>query len=424
MFYYQILPNKYTSFQFLTYSYPEEVLDGQLVEILIGTKKCLGIVLKSVNFSELSFDVKKIKQIQNILPFSFQKNNISFLYSFAYNTFNKPSEVLQMMLQSYLDFNKSDILELGKNFDKEKIQSQKDLLNKSLKLASDEKNEEKPKPINQKLEIICLLDIDILFRIIYLIRSDVYKRRQEMSQNLIKSTQTDNLTYLVIFPEHSSILSFIERWPGIINQIIEQEMIEQTKTSNLNIKLDTDLNLINLENLESNLELFAYSSKITAVNRKKFLKKMITNNLPSISIVVSTRSGIFIPFKNLTGVFVADESNNLHIQDQNNVYFDTRDAAFLISKYYLTSLYFISLVPSIRLHSFYSNEVLQNIMITNIEKKKSLPEVRYFERGLKEDNFDSILRYINQNIEQTHFETPIEEKEPEFDDENNQHLWL
>ena len=92
-----------------------------------------------------------------------------------------------------------------------------------------------------------------------------------------------------------------------------------------------------------------------------------------VQVIFSTRSGIFIPFCNLGQIILIDEANSVYIQDQNSIYYDTRDAVFLLSSVFGSNLNFISKLPSIRLYNSYSNELLiQNLTKSTSNQKKQL----------------------------------------------------
>lgn len=82
----------------------------------------------------------------------------------------------------------------------------------------------------------------------------------------------------------------------------------------------------------------------------------------NINIICATRSGIFLPFLNLDEIFLLEENSTFYIQEQNGLYFDTRDLLFFIHSKYRTKLTFISSLPSVRLYSFYQNHNLQELL--------------------------------------------------------------
>jgi primosomal protein N' len=90
------------------------------------------------------------------------------------------------------------------------------------------------------------------------------------------------------------------------------------------------------------------------------------------NIIFGTRSSLLLPFSNLDGLILLDEANSLHIQEQNGLYFDAREIAYMLSEVFQASLYFVSRVPSIRLHSLYNTKDIENYLLkdTQIDTKR------------------------------------------------------
>ena len=65
-------------------------------------------------------------------------------------------------------------------------------------------------------------------------------------------------------------------------------------------------------------------------------------------VYFTTRSGLFLPFINISAIFVVDESNSMYIQDQGGLYFDTRESAYLLASQFSSDLYYQSNFPSVR----------------------------------------------------------------------------
>jgi len=380
MFFYSILPNKYLPIEFLTYSYSERLLPGQLVFIPIGSKKYVGVVLEEVDFSKVNIDIEKIKSISEIIPFSLLPHHISFLFSFSYNTFNRPGEVLDFMVRTIIDLPKATLKTLTENYQSK--------LEKKLDDAS-QKSTAIDQPIDEKPIVEALLDIEITLRIIYIIRTNILNKMK----NLIEFNQKGNFVFLIIVPENKVLDDIYEKWVEI-----EADFISELKKLADDTILQSDF-----KHLENILKVYTFSAKSGVKTRRGFLHDSLFDLLPTFSIVIGTRSALFLPYPHLNNIYLIDEANNLHIQDQNSVYFDTRDAVFLLSQSYKTSLTFLSTLPSIRLQHFYSEAVLEQYMNNVLLKDKNLPEVRYFERAVKDDNFDSILGIIHDNVLDTHF---------------------
>jgi primosomal protein N' len=133
------------------------------------------------------------------------------------------------------------------------------------------------------------------------------------------------------------------------------------------------------------------------------------------NIIFGTRSSLFLPFSNLDGLILLDEANSLHIQEQNGLYFDAREIAYMLSEVFSTSLYFISRVPSIRLHGLYNSHDIHNYLIkdTQIDTKRLKLSVSRSNGKMNKYRLfsDSILGIItgNEQVEDKVFEGSDEE---------------
>jgi primosomal protein N' len=73
----------------------------------------------------------------------------------------------------------------------------------------------------------------------------------------------------------------------------------------------------------------------------------------NFQIIFGTRASLFLPFSNLLQIILVDEANSMYIQDQGGLYYDTREAVFLLAKTHDCPLDFVSTLPSLRLFEFY-----------------------------------------------------------------------
>jgi hypothetical protein len=127
-----------------------------------------------------------------------------------------------------------------------------------------------------------------------------------------------------------------------------------------------------------------------------------SNQTPRLQIIVSTRSGLFLPFTTLTDIILVDEGNSMYIQDQNSLYYDSREAIFLISKALNANISFISPLPSIRLYNMYDKQALKKQM-TNyaniIQKRRKIKITRFDKKTSKYDLFGyEIEQILEKNV--------------------------
>jgi hypothetical protein len=390
MYYYNILPTRSLggNLSILTFGCQKILEVGQIVEIEIRNSQDYGLIIsqnveyenksvggkstgietqeKRVSNNSLEIDINtiesnskknsdgksevsenasnknkkndfEIKEITRIFPFKISKQQIEFLQSFTTNTFNSPNDIWSSIFQPFKLLTKKQILELESNYN----QNDKKTTSINSKLEELEENASNSSLQNKtdvKIAPIIdfVLDSDILVRIMYIIRSLLSSDRKE-KEHLKLNT---NEQVLIVFPEKKYL----------------DKLLSEFKVS------------AKSQGFEKEIEILKYTGEVNK-NSKETIWSMIENNLSNSKIkkqiIFTTRSGIFLPFTSLSQIILIDEGNSLYIQDQNSLYFDARDAIFLLHKAFLSNLTFISTLPSLRLHNFYNKGSL-NINPTNM----------------------------------------------------------
>lgn len=322
MKFYQILTEKKLPVTLLTYASENKHFVGQVVKVPIRGKEYFGVVIKKIKKDnslgeEELFKAGRIQKIIQEFPVIFSQNQLNFLFSTAYNTFNKPADVLSGMLTAIKYFNKGNLKAL-ESFNLEE-KSKEIILKNSLEIKSEQKSD-----LNKTR---FYLENKVSLRISYIIRTKIYPYLE----------QKKPVSVLIIFPEKKLL------------EKIYKELLQETFFENLKLNIYTGTN--------------------TKQSRETVLE-IIKNDQTKLNIVLGTRSALFLPYKNLSHLFVIDEANSLYIQDQNSLYYDARDVSFVLSKSFSCQLIFISQTPSIRLLQFYSNEVLNKFMLSNTKKEQ------------------------------------------------------
>lgn len=331
MYHYAVLTEKFIPISFLTYSFEEDLAIGQLVEVEIRSSLEKGIIWQKVEapvekqsypqaknvvkgreeIDQVSENTKEekdniesdntivekkyqIKSISNILPYQFSISTLNFWKSFGFNNFSNLNKVFSAGMESFNLLTKADWKILAANFDLTKTteeyfknNSKDDLTLKSPKINY----------LNTEFENIAG-DVNTLLRIMYLIRNVNYKNT------------------LIIFPE----IKLLKKWHSQINLKEFSDISTHTFTSG--------------------------KDKASKMAVKSFLLPE-TQNVKK-KVYFTTRSGLFLPFTNISAIFVIDESNSMYIQDQGGLYFDTRESAYLLASQFSSDLYYQSNFPSVR----------------------------------------------------------------------------
>ncbi len=417
MYFYNVLPTKNMgqNLSILLYSSQIKASVGDIVEINIRNNIDFGLILSKNLEEELKFEFEKsqsvnstsditneknkkfeIKEINKILPIKLSHHQIQFLKIFTDNTFNSLNDTWDALIVPFglltqkqwlelknlaksleeLDINKITNLNTKMNTSSyiiQKAQNKPLIQDKFFKQS--EKNEifKSDQLITPKVEF--LIEFDIKVRIMYIIRSLIGENKNSFKP----LNQSINKQLLIIFPE--------KKYLNKIHKYIQLE-----------INKDKELSKI--------IELLYYASEATKKpkecvwsmlntklgNKTKNLETSKSLDINStfsnfkLQIICATRSGLFLPFSNLTDIILIDEGNSMYIQDQNSLYYDTREAIFLISKAFNANIFFISPLPSIRLYNMYNIEDLQNKMIDNqaiAQKPRKIKIVNYDKKSSK-----------------------------------------
>jgi primosomal protein N' len=354
MYHYAVLTEKLLPISFLTYSSEENLPIGQLVEVPIRNSLEKGVIFQQSRVDtqktdqaaspneESSIDIQnpqnidnekypylgvkssdlgvvgpssksntnnsepeistlpkyEIKPIANILPFQFQHENLNFWKSFAFNNFSNLNRVLEAALESLDLLTKADWKILAKKYNS----SGDHRVANHVVNHDDNKNQNNqfvPKLqylSNKNSEVEG--DIDIVLRIMYLIRNVEYKNT------------------LIIFPEIKLLKSWLHR---------------------INLKQFSDIDVYTFTSGKDKQSKIAIKS-ILLDNDENSKKK----------VYFTTRAGLFLPYSKISAIILADESNSMHIQEQGGLYFDSRETVYLLASGFQSDLYYQSNFPSVR----------------------------------------------------------------------------
>jgi primosomal protein N' len=351
-YFYDILVTRNLGGSLLTYSSDCQLKIGNIVRVPLQNKSVFGVVIACLDTGiERELDLNKIKPISEVFPYSLNSSNLQFLSAFSLNTFNSKNLVLDSLLNPLELLIKKDLLMLNDSINKDAPVKHSNQVTSSV--------------IPPKTSIYN--ESDVLIRIRYIIRS----KDNALNKGLFK---------LFIFPE--------------------RKLLEKIYND---LKNDSEF---------CNLQIYKYLADKSKFS-KQTIKQICGLEAPTErpKIIFSLRAGIFLPINNLTEINLIDESNSLYIQEQNRVYFDTREASFLLSHAFSADLNFISHLPSGRLFNYSNNkDGLQDYGENKISASKKPLNIQITYRNPKVDQFNLFSDYVEQEIsgaesDQTVFET-------------------
>jgi hypothetical protein len=387
----------------------------------------------------------EIKEINKILPIKLSHSQIQFLKIFADNTFNSLNDTWDAISQSYglLTQKQWKLLE-------EKVISNIKAINSDSKnngIQTDSSSNKTQNPQNDRFiedknsdnvpknyvstnspikapKVEFLINLDIKVRIMYIIRSltcDIQNDSKALKQGI-------NRQFLIVFPEKKYLNKFHKY---INNEILKSkelsDFVELLYYASEPTKKPKECiwSMLNFENGISNVIATPKLPQETQIvlnppqrilrsdaqnddqssSKNNELNQTSQNNnnyiAPKLQIILSTRSGLFLPFTALTDIILVDEGNSMYIQDQNSLYYDTREAIFLISKAFNANISFISPLPSIRLYNMYDKQTLEQEMINNqaVAQKPRRIKITRFDK--KSSKYDLFGYEIEQILEET-----------------------
>lgn len=366
MFYYQILTNiKQTGF--LTFSSDIPLKMGRVVSVKVKNRAVFGVVVQK-NPHTPNFKTNPVLEVFDVyLP----PKCLVFINLFAFHTFQNINEVFNAYLPSLNIL----IAQSKKNNQVFEIENGQNEQNNFENNSGDNlKNQEKPEIRQKTKNPVFTLENDLWFRIKYIIRSLT-------TPNPNQKNDTKNQTILFIFPEKSYLKKYFKETENFIENDLKKER----------------------ENSVENLALNIFSSGSLKTN-KTTLFNLFEKNSEKTNIIFGTRSLLFLPFDEIQQIYFFEENDANYIQEQNSLYFDTRDAIFYLSHVFGANLEFISTLPSIRLLQFYSKESLGIVLSNLSNKEKKLLKMKIYEQ-----NFQDLFFNLFSNEILTDLDAEIEE---------------
>lgn len=262
----------------------DQITIGKIVIIPFRNKKILGVVSKIKTTSNF----KKLKKITEVTPYSLSENNIKSLYKLATHYINAPSLFLKNILPVIPKKN-------------HKITKQwTDLYNWNFK-----------KDLFKTLEKTPSLEKSLKdYHKRYLILSNNEQKNYALYLNLIKKhLKKKNKQLMLLFPNIQKIENFLQYLP----------LKYQEKISIISNKIVSKKNLY----------------------FKEWLK--IQNN--KVSIIIGTRSAIFMPLDNINTLIIDQAEGSDYKQTEPNPRYHTVDIAYLNQDFYKYKLILNSLNP-------------------------------------------------------------------------------
>ena len=327
MYYYQILSTVKLPEYFLTYSSQNPLYKGQSVLVTVRNKPVFGIIWAQV--PKPDFETKEILEIVN---YNFDIWQLEFMRIFAFNTFNHLNNVFEAQSHFMQSLTKANLETL-----------------KTIK-----KNTQKTE-LGFKTNFV--LDIQLTLRIrtiIRTIKSSFFDLQNDHKSLQIQDKMANN-------PKLPNLRS-CHKVTGVSKA---QILILFPEKKYLTKLLSEFLALEKINPEFADFEICQYTG--TATKQTKACVRDLVLERNNFQIIFGTRASLFLPFSNLLQIILVDEANSMYIQDQGGLYYDTREAVFLLAKTHNCHLDFVSTLPSLRLFGFYEQNWAQ--LVANYPQK-------------------------------------------------------
>ncbi len=429
-YYYEVLVPLKLPNPILTYSSNKFLEVGLIVDILVRNKEIKGIIWKILDNTEnkvsdyflqnkiqiqviRSFTYNNSERSGNTIKIKLSKKTIEFLKLIYLHSFNQLGVILESFLLPYTQLsNKSWSkiqLELEKqtkhqiNSSTQTSQELKEHSNQAVTTSFKTTNNLINKEVKNNSQFISFevnqLVEYIKIRIMVLIRSNInaylINKNDIIEKKISLNPIVIDLNLLQIIPE-KKYLKVIQRefnWK-LITQAFEREfnLLEEFKNQNFKINIisnsfnysekssesQTLISKLIFLNLKQDQSCLIKSDKInkkTEQDHKSYETSYNSNislNVPNVDILINlniytgSRSIMFLPFEFVDLIYLFDEGSSYYIQEQNSLYYDTRELIYYFARIYSSSLYLISNHQSTRAYQY------QKTLLTSPTLKKKL----------------------------------------------------
>lgn len=142
---------------------------------------------------------------------------------------------------------------------------------------------------------------------------------------------------------------------------------------------------------------YAWHSRMLLSKKKKYFSN-ISNGVPCV--VIATRSGVLLPFKNLRFCAMLEEHDDNYKQEENKPYYHARDVLFFRAQYHGAVLAYVSATPSVEMLQWAQSDKITSVPFKEYACKTYPPQVKLTEKKSEKSRYFSqeLLAQLTQNI--------------------------
>lgn len=144
---------------------------------------------------------------------------------------------------------------------------------------------------------------------------------------------------------------------------------------------------------------YSWHSRMLLSQKKKYFSN-ISNGTPCV--VIATRSGALLPFKNLRLCAMLDEGDDNYKQEENKPYYHTRDVLFERANMHGATLIYVSATPSMELLKQVQDGQIERTLFTQPVGQGSVPHIQLTGKKSEKSRFfsDELLGALANAISQ------------------------
>ena len=142
---------------------------------------------------------------------------------------------------------------------------------------------------------------------------------------------------------------------------------------------------------------YAWHSRMLLSKKKKFFSN-ISNGVPCV--VIATRSGVLLPFKNLRLAAMLGEHDDNYKQEENKPYYHARDVLFARAQTHGATLLYVSATPSAEILKWVQAKKLSVLCFEESAPRTYAPQIKITEKKSEKSRYFSafLLEQLAENI--------------------------
>lgn len=142
---------------------------------------------------------------------------------------------------------------------------------------------------------------------------------------------------------------------------------------------------------------YAWHSRMLLSKKKKYFSN-ISNGVPCV--VIATRSGVLLPFKNLRFAAMLDEHDDNYKQEENKPYYHARNVLYERAQMHGATLGYVSATPSVEILKWVQNKKITALSFDAPTVKTYAPQIKLTEKKSDKSRYFSqfLLEQLAENL--------------------------